>query len=707
MPRKRHPFDRAGCARTRTLVSRFLLVLFVAVGCPGFISALDRAPFILTVTPGAQIPMGPLNTDGSPIYTTGGSVAIGGEYVIPAWPALSIEGLVAYTFAPTVAQTSLSLITVGVSPTFTLSPMNRIEVQICPAAGYSLGFYRSISTGESKIGGTPYLGAEVRALYSISRAFALGVGASYQYHVGLYHGVGVHVGGSYRLGLGGGRAKAEFLGVEFEPVFPVFSKYYDDHPVGRLTVKNAERGVIRNVTVSFFVPQYMLKQRECASLPAMQPGEEAAVELHALFTDDILSITEDTKAEARIIVEYTYLDAPVRGETDVTLRVYNRNAMTWDDDRKAAAFVTARDPALLSTAKMVVGEVRDRGISPVSAKLREAMGLFQSLDVAGVRYVPDPTGSFLDRHEQRMAIDYLQFPTQTLAYRAGDCDDLSILYAALLESTGTSAAFVTVPGHIFVAFDLGVDPDEARRTFSRPEDLIVRDGRTWVPVEITMVREGFLAAWREGARELRAAEASGTAKVLPVREALAVYEPVPFSGLGIAVEPLQKDRLVRAYDAEFAKFVEAEIRDQAAALRQEIARSGGNPKASNKLGVLYARYGLYDRAEPEFQQAAKTNFVPAIVNLGNLWLLRGDAPRSLSFFELASTREPNNVAALAGLARANYEMENMGSVRALMQRITALDAKAAEKLSYLVSRGDEGARAAEAARGDVLWDEGR
>ena len=29
----------------------------------------------------------------------------------------------------------------------------------------------------------------------------------------------------------------------------------------------------------------------------------------------------------------------------------NRNAMTWDDDRKAAAFVTAKDPALLGFAK--------------------------------------------------------------------------------------------------------------------------------------------------------------------------------------------------------------------------------------------------------------------------------------------------------------------------------------------------------------------
>jgi transglutaminase-like putative cysteine protease len=35
-------------------------------------------------------------------------------------------------------------------------------------------------------------------------------------------------------------------------------------------------------------------------------------------------------------------------------------------------------------------------------------------------------------------------------YRAGDCDDLSILYCSLLEAIGIRTAFVTIPGHIFM-----------------------------------------------------------------------------------------------------------------------------------------------------------------------------------------------------------------------------------------------------------------
>jgi transglutaminase-like putative cysteine protease len=44
--------------------------------------------------------------------------------------------------------------------------------------------------------------------------------------------------------------------------------------------------------------------------------------------------------------------------------------------------------------------------------------------------------------------DSLNYPYQTLFYRGGDCDDLSILFCSLMESLGVASAFITVPGHI-------------------------------------------------------------------------------------------------------------------------------------------------------------------------------------------------------------------------------------------------------------------
>ncbi len=41
-----------------------------------------------------------------------------------------------------------------------------------------------------------------------------------------------------------------------------------------------------------------------------------------------------------------------------SVRVYGRNSMTWDDDRKAAAYVTAQDTAVLNFARSITSFVQ-------------------------------------------------------------------------------------------------------------------------------------------------------------------------------------------------------------------------------------------------------------------------------------------------------------------------------------------------------------
>ena len=68
--------------------------------------------------------------------------------------------------------------------------------------------------------------------------------------------------------------------------------------------------------------------------------------------------------------------------------------------------------------------------------------------------------------ENVAAVDYLQYPRDTLARKSGDCDDLSILYCSLLQALDIDTAFVTTPGHIFAAVALGVAPEDAKRLFA-------------------------------------------------------------------------------------------------------------------------------------------------------------------------------------------------------------------------------------------------
>ena len=90
-----------------------------------------------------------------------------------------------------------------------------------------------------------------------------------------------------------------------------------------------------------------------------------------------------------------------------------------------------------------------------------------------------------------------------MEYRGGDCDDLTILYCALLEAVGFETAFITVPGHIFMAFSLDQSPAEALTRFSHPEELVIKENKAWIPLEVTAREGGFLKAWQMGAQEWR------------------------------------------------------------------------------------------------------------------------------------------------------------------------------------------------------------
>jgi len=317
-----------------------------------------------------------------------------------------------------------------------------------------------------------------------------------------------------------------------------------------------------------------------------------------------------------------------------------------------------------------------------------------------IGYGQDATTPYAELSGNKTALDDLQFPGQTLADRAGDWDDLSILYCALLESVGMRTAFITAPGHIFMAFSLEMDGEQARKTFQNPNDLIFRDGETWVPVEITLVRDGFLKAWQIGAKEWREASGASAAGFYPIREAWKTYEPVGFSEIKEAIILPDSGEILRDYQQELERFIATEVESRASKLKTELKASPNNPKLLNSLGVLYARFGMLDEATVPFQQILKGGEVAsALINLGNILYLKGDNPAALTYYNRALKKAPDNSAALLGVARASYELEDYQAVNGALAQLKQLDPEAASRFSYLGS-GRE-ARAAEAGKKEV------
>ncbi|MDR0596894.1 MAG: transglutaminase domain-containing protein [Treponema sp.] len=349
-----------------------------------------------------------------------------------------------------------------------------------------------------------FAGGGLRAEFHLLPSLSLCAGGEYALHAFSDSPLGAFViTAGIRLNLSeimGGAARVRGEMTEQQRIFPVSYAWYRDHPAATALIVNEEPNTVTGVSLSLFMDRYMGRPELFAVIPRLAPGESAAVPVTALFNEAMLSLTENVNANGQALISYRSLGARKETGFPVQMPVYHRNALSWDDDRRAASFVSARDPAARLFARYVASIADGLPGNGLPRNVRYAAALFEALAVYGMNYVIDSASSFVELSENASAVDSLNYPYQTLYYRGGDCDDLSILYCAMLEALGVDTAFVTIPGHIYAAFDPGIG-ESAAFFAARQEDVIAQDGRLWIPVEITVPGEGFFTAWRLGTRE--------------------------------------------------------------------------------------------------------------------------------------------------------------------------------------------------------------
>lgn len=666
----------------------------------------------LAVSPWLDLPTGPIDSNQAAVYSVGGGGSISLDVPLPFASLLYARAQAGYDLLgiPSDATPgSLSLVSVGAGGGVGLALLPSLRVKLSLTGGASMflvpEFLRdSDPTNDLFI--FPFARAELALGYRVSPVMDIYVSAAFIHHFTVptaYQGAGVAVGASFHLGKESTRVKVQDLLID--PIFPVLFSSYGEHSFGSLTLVNGETGAIQDVRVSFFVKEYMdtpMQMREVASIP---PGTSKTIPLYAVFNDDLMQVTEGKKLAADVKVEYSYGEQKRTLAASPTLTTFDRNAMTWDDTRKAAAFVTAKSPTVLSLSKALSGIARSQSPKAISENFRTAAAVFEGLGLYGMRYVVDPSSSYQEKVAQAQAVDYLQFPSETLKYRSGDCDDLSILYAALLESVAVSTAFVTVPGHIFVAFDLGLNPDAARRTIATMRDLIFSGEGVWVPVEITLMDRGFLAAWREGAREWRDASAQGTADLVEMKKAWSAYSPVGIAEKAEIAFPSDQD-VARRYTIALQNVVQREIADQETTLGNEIARHVSEEKNLNRLGVLYARYGLVDKARAAFDKAiALSANTPQLSNRANLAFMEGDYENAVEYYGRAAARDPRHLGARIGLLLVYNALGDDRRVAEALAALRDIDPATADKYVGL-GTVQSGSRALNADRqGGIVWSE--
>ncbi len=468
---------------------------------------------------------------------------------------------------------------------------------------------------------------------------------------------------------------------QLKPVFPVFYSWYNENTFGSVEITNNEDATITDVVVSFYHPQYMGQSQACGTAKQLKRGESMVVDLRAFFNESMLNLNEKNDTMTSIIVEYKYLGRKQTATFPMIVPIYGRNNMSWEDDRCASAFVSSKDPAAMWFSKYVVSTIRDNVRSGLPTNIQYAMGIFEALDQFGINYVKDPTSAFED-NVGTASIDFLQFPYQTLMYRGGDCDDLSILVCSLFESIGIKTAFITIPGHIFMAFDSGFTVEEAKNYFISLDELIVDGDTVWVPLEITLSDEGFNKAWHKGAWEWNVADRTGDAMLYRMEDSWKIYKPVNVPGAVARFTLPDETYVAKLFSHSVDEFVLEQITPFIAYYENRIAAA---PTAENynDFGVLYARYGLFEQAEQQFRLARSKKYEPSVLNTANLYFSIQDYDRAINWYNEVLSADSENLLAKLGLARCAYEKGDYYSCDKYYGEVYNSDRALAKKYAYL------------------------
>jgi hypothetical protein len=512
---------------------------------------------------------------------------------------------------------------------------------------------------------------------------------------------------NYRFGEDPDSSRAIIRSIRFENAslplaFSAMQSYYVKNPVGRVTLTNTEKYTLTDVEISFFQAGYMDSPTVSATLPGLGEGESLEMPLFASFNQEVFKIEGITPLTGEIIVTYKSRGRAAEQRQSVSYDLYDKTAITWDDNRKVGAFVTPADSALRNYSSFVRQTLKDETLDMYNQPLQFAVQMYNALTEIGCLYQADPTSPFTQVQENTQLVDSVSLPRDTLKRITGDCDDLTVLFCSLLETVGIETGFITVPGHIYAAFNTKAAGAEYRDINPDRTTTMVIDGEIWVPVEITLIGRGdFLGAWRRGSELWNAFEHDQSKRAFyRTRDAQAIYRPVGLKESDLGLQYGSKENILKGYKKDINKIAEIIINGYT-----DEAIASGDKKIYNKLGIAYVEFGMFEEAERTFRRAAEIdrNYLTPRLNLANIAFLKQDYSEALNIYEsvaqILHSRGKGNSRfyqqVLLNISKVYYELEKYPQAQDFFMQARVIDPDNVQEYSYLASVGSSTSRASD------------
>jgi len=460
--------------------------------------------------------------------------------------------------------------------------------------------------------------------------------------------------------------------VEAHDLYASFYKTYAKTPFGKLQIRNLDDKPL-TTKLSVYVPSLMEQPSEQEVV--LRPRATQDVPLTAVFSNRMLEQQGDRPVQVEIEATYQSLHLARSDRGAGRCVVYGPGAIDWSAGvAQAAAFVTSRDPSVDQLAREATHSIALAGPGGFGNRnVAFAAALFDALAVLGMAYVPDPNNPYATISGTPRAVDTISYPRETLARRTGDCDDSSVLLAALLGNVGIRTEFVDVPGHLFLLVDTGVHERNRIGLALDESQYVLADESVWIPLETTALGKGFAEAWQTGADSYRSWASRGRATLVDVDSALTLYEPVEPPGQPPPLPALDMAALnVRlANDSETVEgWRAAYLATMFQGAQEKIEAS---PSALNEIAHVYFLSGKLAEAQQtlEIAMAKDRGYVPTLNNLGNVYAAMGDLGKAAEYYESALRLDEADAGMWLNLGLVRYAAgDTAGADAPLAQGVT-------------------------------------
>lgn len=480
--------------------------------------------------------------------------------------------------------------------------------------------------------------------------------------------------------------------VKINDVFPSLYLNYSESsllPIGAITITNNTNLPIRYNQISIDIPEIM-KEATIQSGGVVTSYSNNTLDLSAIILPKVLDYTQLQKLQAKVTVNYIYDEKPRTSQRTKPFTLNARNAINWSDKRRIASFVSVGQGPMAEYASVTNTLFNSMIHVPLPDNLLKAMQLYALLHQEKLVYTQDPDLSYINVSSNANVIDFIQYPGETLKKKGGDCDDLVALYCSVLENVGISTAFIDVPGHIFMAFDLGITSSSIELLGFNTNDVIVSQDKVWLPIETTLLgSSNFSDAWENAVKRYHLEINKGNfPDLVTMADARKVYRPSVFHPTGDVGKSYQSDVVIKEYKDQsfkvYAKINEASL----AALKIQYLYEPYNVYIKNKYAVILAQSGRFSEAKDILGEALRfsPNNASILNNLGNITMQEGLYKEAAQFYEKSYNFDASDFQTAINLVKAHIKLEDKALAKKWLEIANTMDSRFSEYFNKQINQ---------------------